>query len=193
MAIAITAGVAAVVLLISRDADDEVSSSATTSSTTSAPTSSTATSSPSTSSSVTTTSSTAATSTTTTQPSNRPGAVDELSAQPGGGSGEIVLEWGAVPGATGYRVLRSTAMNGSFATVADIDVTDGSATAADNVVNVWSERHSYIPPGGTMSSPDPSPWYQYVEVAAGQQFFQVLAYNTSGEGPPSAVISSGPR
>jgi hypothetical protein len=115
-------------------------------------------------------------------------------AQPGGGSGEIVLEWDAAPGATGYRVLRSSTTGGTFTTVGDIDITDGSAVASDNVVNIWSERHSYIPTGGTLDTRDASPTFQYVEVGtSGQQCFRVLAYNASGEGPPSAVVCSTPR
>jgi hypothetical protein len=56
-----------------------------------------------------------------------PGQVTGLSAGPGGGSGEVSLSWNAVPGATSYRIYRSSTsgVSGSLiATETDTDYTD---------------------------------------------------------------------
>jgi hypothetical protein len=122
-----------------------------------------------------------------------PGAVTVLHAGPGGGSGEIALDWNAVPTATGYRVLRSEAAGGPFGVVADFDVTTGRVSAADDVVNIWSAQHSYVPARNTLNRPDRSPWFQYVEVSrTGERCFRVVAYNAAGNGPASAVVCGSP-
>jgi hypothetical protein len=125
---------------------------------------------------------------------NAPGAITVVRAGPGGGSGEIVLDWDAVPAATGYRVLRSEAAGGPFEVVADFDVTTGRVSAADDVVNIWSAQHSYVPARGTLDGPDRSPWFQYVEVSrTGERCFRVVAYNAAGDGPASVVACGSPR
>jgi hypothetical protein len=159
------------------DAVDTSGSSTTTTSTTS--TSSSDTAPPSSSS--------------TTQAEPAPGPVTVLRAGPGGGSGEVVLDWNAVSGATGYRVLRAATAAGPFAVVADFDVTTGSTSAADEVVNLWSEQHSYVPADGALGSPDTSPRFQYVEVdGTGSRCFVVVARNGSGDGAESAPACGSP-
>jgi hypothetical protein len=150
----------------------------------------------------TTTTSTASTSSSGTAPPSSasttpaepvPDAVSVIRAGPGGGSGEVALDWDAVSGATGYRVLRAATAAGPFAVVADFDVTTGSTTAADEVVNLWSEQHSYIPTDGALGSPDTSPSFQYVEVdGAGSRCFVVVARNGSGEGAESVPACGSP-
>jgi hypothetical protein len=114
-------------------------------------------------------------------------------ARSGGGSGEVVVEWDSVAGATGYRVLRSEVPGGELQIVAEIDVTTGTATADDGVVNVWSQHHSYVPSDGTMAGPDRSPWFQVVEFpVSGQHCFAVIAHNSAGAGPESDVVCASP-
>jgi hypothetical protein len=103
-----------------------------------------------------------------------------------------VVQWDAVKAATGYCVLRANAATGPFTIVADLEVTTGAATAAADVVNVWSQAHSYIPADGALAAPDASPWFQYVDVGPGQRWFRVVAYNTAGEASASAVVSASP-
>lgn len=132
-------------------------------------------------------------STTATPSGSVPGPVTVVQAYPGGGSGEVVLDWDAVAGATGYRVLRARCPGGRFRRVADIDITTGRATAAPDVVNIWSAQHSYIPSGGTLPAPDSSPWFQYVDVGwSGQRCYRVVAYNAAGAAPPSVVTCASP-
>jgi hypothetical protein len=120
-------------------------------------------------------------------PAAVPGAPTIIRVGPGGGSGEVHLIWGAVPNATGYRVLRSNAPDGQFEVAAEIDITTGTATAAAGVVNVFSEEHSYIPPGDPLEAPDQSSQFEYVDVGADQRCFAVIAFNAKGDGPASAV------
>jgi hypothetical protein len=179
-------GVAAV-LALTWDRDDDGGTGALPPSTTDRPTSSTA--------SATSTSTTAAPTTITTSggPGAAPGAVQVISAGSGGGSGEVVVDWDAVAGATGYRVLRAGATSGPFRIVADMDVLTGSTEAAAEVVNLWSEEHTYVPSGGALDAPDRSPWFQYVEVTGSdRRCFRVIAYNAAGEGEPSVVACGSP-
>jgi hypothetical protein len=145
---------------------------------------------------MTSTSSTAVPSTTTTTeggPGAVPRAVEVVTAGPGGGSGEVVLDWDTVTGATGYRVLRSGSRDGPFEVVADFDVTTGSTTASADVVNIWSEQHSYVPSEGTLDAPDRSPWFQYVDVSGSEQrCYRVVTYNAVGDGAASVVVCSSP-
>jgi hypothetical protein len=155
------------------------------------------TTSPSVSSTLTT-----APATTTTAPSSTsttarqitvPGIPSGVSARTGGGSGEVVLDWNAVPGAAGYRVLRSSSAGGPFGVVADVNVTIGATTAADDVVNIWSRQHSYVPQRGRLDGPDRSASFQYVDVGGpGQRCYEVVAYNGAGAGPASAVACGSP-
>lgn len=158
-----------------------------TTTTTEAPSSST------TSTTVTTTGSSTSTSTTTTTLAPVPPAVVVVEASAGAGSGEVTLDWDAVPGATGYRIRRAGTVAGPFVEVADVDVTTGATTAEDEVVNLWSAAHSYIPSDGPLEAPDPSPSFQYVEgSAAAPRCYQVVAYNLSGSAAPSTAVCGSP-
>jgi hypothetical protein len=121
-----------------------------------------------------------------------PGAVTDVRVFTGAGSGEVELTWRAAPNATGYRVLRSGAPGGEFAVAARIDVTTGTATAAADVVSVFSDEHSYIPPRGSLSGPDPSSQFTYVDVGAGQRCLAVIAFSPAGDGPASPVACGVP-
>ena len=60
--------------------------------------------------------------------------------------------------------------------------TTTASTAASDVVNIWSERHSYVPDGGALGGPDRSLRFDYVDVGPGQRCYQVIAYNGAGDG-----------
>lgn len=184
VAAVIVVALAAVAAFVIWGGDDEDTTTTGESTTTERSTTTTSTSS---------TTTTPTTDTTTTTPSGAvPGAVTVVTAGPGGGSGEVELDWDAVAGATGYRVLRGAAVDGPFEIAADLDVTTGSTTAAPQVVNIFSEQHSYLPSDGPLAAPDPSPRFQYVDVTAGERCFQVIAYNAAGDGPASAVACGSP-
>ncbi len=119
-----------------------------------------------------------------------PTAVAVVSARSGGGSGEIVLDWNAVTAATGYRVLRADAPGGPFVVAADFDITNGKTTIAADVVNLWSQQHSYVPARGAVGAPDRSPSFEYVEAEPGhtQRYFRIVAYNAAGAAPASATV-----
>lgn len=69
-----------------------------------------------------TTITTLATTTTPTEPAPQiPGQVLNLTAGPGGGSGEVSLQWDSVPGATSYRIYRSGTMGTSGALVQTVN------------------------------------------------------------------------
>jgi hypothetical protein len=121
-----------------------------------------------------------------------PGAPTIIRVGPGGGSGEVELIWGAVPNATGYRVLRSNTADGPFEVAAEIDITTGTATAADDVVFVSSEEHTYIPPGDPLEAPDQSSQFTYIEFSFVARCFTVIAFNAKGDGPASAVSCGAP-
>jgi hypothetical protein len=112
----------------------------------------------------------------------------------GGGSGEVQVDWNAVPGATGYQVLQTNTAGRHARVVADFNITTGRTRAAPQVTNIWSAEHSYIPDRGPLTRVDQSPWFQYVDVlsVAGQRCYRVLAYNTAGHGPKSAVTCAAP-
>lgn len=122
-----------------------------------------------------------------------PGPVTVVSAATGGGSGEVVVDWNAVVGATGYRVLRSGAAEGPYGVAADVDVITGGVTADPDVATIWSDQRSYLHPGvPPPASPDTSPWFQLVNLGDGQRCFQVVAYNAGGDAPPSPVVCGWP-
>jgi Ni/Co efflux regulator RcnB len=113
-----------------------------------------------------------------------PGQVTVVRAGHGGGSGELAVDWSPVPGATGYRVLRSTSPTGPFSVAADVNVTTGKITHAPNV-DVFSFQNF-----GALH-------LQYVEVRVTsvgdpRVYFHVTAYNGLGEGPPSVLVCGTP-
>lgn len=121
-----------------------------------------------------------------------PGAVTIVRVITGAGSGEVELTWKAAPNATGYRVLRSATAGGDSEVAAEIDITTGTATAAADVVNVFSDSHSYIPPRGSLDGPDQSSQFNYVDVGPRQRCFAVIAFNPAGDGPASPVACGAP-
>ena len=118
----------------------------------------------------------------TTTPTTRPAVptqVTGVQAGPAGGSGEIQLVWNVVPGATGYRVSRSTAATGPFSVSADFNVAAGTSTKDTTVVNLYADGARLV----------------YVEVPATadpHRYYRVAAYNAGGEGAPSAVVCGAP-
>jgi hypothetical protein len=166
--------------------DDDVPGDATSTSTTST------TAEPTTTSSSTSTSSTSTTSASTTTPTGPALPQVVLEARPGGGSGEVELDWPSVAGATGYRVSR-IGDGGSATAVLDLNVTTGATTAAPEIVNAFSASHSYVPSQGPLSAPDASTTFTVIDLSGpGQRCFQVTAYGDAGEGPPSAVTCASP-
>ena len=117
-----------------------------------------------------------------------PAAVTGIGARSGGGSGEIVLDWNAAATATGYQVLRAESAEGPFSIAADFSVTTGKTTVANDVVNLWSGQHTYVPAGGSLGAPDQSPTFEYVQAGLPQQYFRVVAYNAAGTAPTSAIV-----
>jgi Protein of unknown function (DUF4232) len=113
-------------------------------------------------------------------------------ARTGGGSGEVVLDWKAVPHATGYRVIRANSAGGRIRVVADFEITTGRVTADPGVVNIWSAGHNYVPDRSRLTRIDQSPWFQYVDLDAGRRCYRVLAYNSTQDGPLSAVTCAAP-
>lgn len=187
VAVLIVVALAAVAAFVIWGGDDEDTATTGASTTTERSTTTTA---PSTS---TTTTTTTPDTTTTTAPSGAgPGPVSVITARAGGGSGEVELVWDAVAGATGYRVLRGAGVDGPFEPAADVDVTTGSTTAAPEVVNIFSDQHTYLPSGGPLGAPDQSPWFQVVEVAFAERCYRVIAYDPTGDGPASAVACGSP-
>jgi hypothetical protein len=171
------------ILLVSACTSNARSSSSTSS--TSASTSSTSTTSKPTTTGATTTSSSA--------PAGVPEVVNVVAAGPGGGSGEVVVRWNAVPAATGYQVVRALTATSSFETMADFNTFTGFVTAGPGVVNLWSTGYTYVPPGTAGSLPDRSPAFEYVEVrGAGDRCFRVIAYNAAGSAPASKTVCSPP-
>jgi hypothetical protein len=137
---------------------------------------------------------TTTTSTSTTEPvGSLPASVTVISGQPGGGSGEVVLEWGTVAEATGYRVVRTDAAGSLLDVMADLNVTTGQVTAADAVVNLFSPQHTYVPAGATLTTPDTSARITYVDVGGpGTRCYRVVAYSPGGDAAPSPVTCSSP-
>jgi hypothetical protein len=124
-------------------------------------------------------------------PGSWPGPVS-LSARPGSGPGEVAVTWDADPGTIGYRVLRADAPEGPFVLMADINVATGAVTTADGVTTIRSANHSYEPGGPLLTTPDPSPWFEYVDLGDGTRWYYIVAWGVGSDGPPSAVVSAGP-
>ena len=130
---------------------------------------------------------TATTTTTTTSapppppPASVPGALSGVSAQPGGGSGEIVVNWSATSNATGYRVYRAATADGPFERAAGYTV----ATGATKIYYGGSYEYIQIWPSSDST-------FQYVEASIGPGCFRVAAFNDAGTGPKSGVVCSDP-
>ena len=189
LAVLAVVGITAVGAAISNGDDDEVATvRKSVPSTTTVPSTSTSVST-STSSTPTISTPPPSTSPPTTKPRvTVPAAVTVISARSGGGSGEIVLDWNAVATATGYQVLRADTVEGPFSIAADFSVRTGKTTAGNDVVNLWSQQHTYIPASGSLGAPDQSPSFEYVQVGPPQQYFRVVAYNAAGTAPASASV-----
>jgi hypothetical protein len=125
-------------------------------------------------------------------PDDVPGVVTVVGVRAGGGSGEVQLTWEAVADATGYRVLRSDVADGEFAVTAELDVTTGVATASADVVNVFSEQHSYVPVRSELEGPDQSTQFSYIDIGFRPRCFRVIAFNAAGDGPASDVACGSP-
>lgn len=122
-----------------------------------------------------------------------PRPVTVVTASPGGGAGEVTVDWNAVDGATGYRVDRASSATSTFETVAEFDITTGHATVAAGVVNLWSTGYTYVPATPDGSLPDRSASFQYVEYPVSDvRCYRVFAVNVAGRSPASAVVCSGP-
>ncbi len=147
---------------------------------------------PTTPSAAPTTPSPAQTSPAPTPAASPPPAVTLPRAAPGGGSGEIVLDWLTVAGATAYRVEHASSVGGPFTVAASVDVVTGKATSVPEVVNLWSSVYSYIPSSGSAPPSALPTSIQYVEVAGGQRWFRVIASNAAGAAPASPVVSAAP-
>ncbi|HUP73425.1 MAG TPA: hypothetical protein VM282_10315 [Acidimicrobiales bacterium] len=56
-------------------------------------------------------------------------------------------------------------------------------------------NHNYRPSGATAAAPDPSPWFEYVELISGgvvQRYFRVVAYNANGDAAASVTVCGSP-
>ena len=117
-------------------------------------------------------------------------APDHVTARSAGGSGEVEVEWSAVTGASSYRVLRANTTAGPFETVAEVDIQTGEVTAVTDVVNIWSDTHSYRPDDGALTAPDSSGSFRLVDVGPGSRCFRVLARDEHlGEASVTACAS----
>jgi hypothetical protein len=132
--------------------------------------------------------------TTTTAPTPVPAQVTGVSAGKSGGSGEVQVDWNAVSGATGYRVYRSNTLGGPFLDVADIDVMTGKVRVAERVANIYSDNQTFYPLVSATPVPStPAHEFHYVEYPTWDRaYFQVAAYNATGEGPPSVTDCGAP-
>ena len=72
-------------------------------------------------------------------------------------------------------------MEGPFSIAADFSVRTGKTTAGNDVVNLWSQEHTYVPASGSLGAPDQSPSFEYVQVGQPQQYFRVLGAATRPE------------
>lgn len=117
-------------------------------------------------------------------------APSRVVARTGAGSGEVEFEWSAVAGATGYRVVRAVTTGGVYVTVAEIDIQTGKATVADDVPNVYSRAHTYVPDRGPLTAPDSSDQFLLVDLGEQPRCFRVFAL-TSGEPGTSSETACG--
>lgn len=126
----------------------------------------------------------------TSTPSGRPGAVTGVTVTPGGGIGEVVLDFNRARNAVGYRVFRSDRAGGPFVLVAKFNVFTGHVTVVEGVVNLFSAQHQYVPAAGPLLVPDGSARFELVDLRGSGEptCFGVIAYNTAGDGVGSTVV-----
>lgn len=105
-------------------------------------------------------------------------------AAPGGGSGEALVLWDLMPGATGYRVYRTTTPGGPFLPAASYDVATGVTT-----VEYSGYEYIFIQPEFGSSTQ-----LRYTEaVSMDFVWFRVSAFNAGGEGPLSGITCAEPQ
>ena len=117
-----------------------------------------------------------------TVPAAVPGQVTVVTAGPGGGSGETLVNWNAVPDAIGYRVYRSSTPSGPFVAAASVTAATGATIiefgGSYEYIQIWK-------PSSTA--------YEYVEaVDNARAYFRVAAFNAGGTGPLSGVVCGSP-
>jgi hypothetical protein len=121
------------------------------------------------------------TATTTTEPAGDvPGALSGVSAHPGGGSGEINVNWDATTNATGYRVYRAATADGPFDRAAGYTVATGATKiyygGSYEYIHIWMYSRGL----------------EYTEASIGPGCFRVAAFNDAGTGPKSGVVCAEP-
>ena len=101
----------------------------------------------------------------------------------GGGSGEVLVLWDAVPGATGYRVYRSSTSGGPFVLSASYDVPGDLVTVAlDGYEYIWIDPENLE-----------ATRFRYTEAIRNEYgWFRVSAFTAGGEGPLSGTACGGP-
>lgn len=101
----------------------------------------------------------------------------------GGGSGEVLLLWDQVPGATGYRVYRASASGGPFVLSASYDVVGDVVTVAlDGYEYIWIDPENLE-----------ATRFRYTEAIRNEwAWFRVSAFTAGGEGPTSGTVCGGP-
>ena len=104
----------------------------------------------------------------------------------------MALDWGAVSGADGYKILRSSSANGPLTQTVKLNVVTGVTSAATGVINIRSDQHSYVP-AKKMTGRDTSKSFEYVEtIGSGKRCFKVVAFNTAGDSAASKVVCGNP-
>jgi hypothetical protein len=98
-----------------------------------------------------------------------------------------------VEAADGYRVLHSRTPAGPFTVAVDFGVMTGVVFVADEVIDLRAEDVDYL---WTELPTEPPEWFLYGELVEepppSPRFYQVVAYNAGGDGPPSIVVCGSP-
>ena len=115
-----------------------------------------------------------------------PGPVTGVKGYTGGGSGETMVNWDQGADAAGYRVYRSDLPGGPFVKAASFDVATGKTTIAPAFANEYVTIGIYgeVLPGVL--------YYVDAIPGDGPNYYKVAAFNSGGEGPPSAVVCAWP-